>query len=616
MPGKRSKLSCRPARAHKIPKVGPTQNVGPTFQSVSYRFKTSPTYWKVCPTDLSRSRVCLALSITLLIWQPAFTAEPTPRPIKPSHPPVLLTDVTLAAGIDFVETLGDEEMTNIVESAGVGCGFLDYDGDGWMDIYLVNGCWMKGLSDPKLDRRKREELARATDRLYRNRGDGTFEDVTVAAGLARPAYGMGMVVADYDDDGDPDIYVTNYGPNRLFRNNGDGTFTDVAPKLGVDDRRFSVGAAFFDYNRDGRLDLFVANYVDYDPDYSFYYAPDGFPGPLAYTGQADVLFRGNSDGTFTDVTPKAGIDPDPQGRGMGVAAFDFDNDGWLDIFVANDAMENFLWRNRGDGTFTNQALDGGVAFGENGEATAGMGVDIADYDGDGLVDLFVPDMTFSCLYRNVGGGMFEDRSARSGIAAVMGQYVGWSGVFADFDLDGHIDLYLSNGDAHHLEAHEDVLFLNDGRGHFLDVSESAGEWMNQKRVGRGAAWADFDNDGDVDLLVTHLNDRPALLRNDTPRRGRHWLSVYLVGRPSNRDAIGATVKAEVDGKMIVRQRLSGGTYLSQHDPRLHFGLGKHSRVERLQVIWPDGSRQTLNNVEGDRVITVHQTLKMLGSAGP
>ncbi len=518
---------------------------------------------------------------------------------------VTFTDVTRAAGIDFVETIGDDVMTNIVESAGVGCGFLDYDGDGWIDIYLVNGYWRKGLSNPELDEKKVKELALASDRLYRNKGDGTFVDVTPRAGLSKPAYGMGVLPADYDGDGDTDIYVTNYGPNQLYRNNGDGTFIDVAKTAGVDDPSFSVGAVFFDYNRDGHLDLYVGNYVDYDPDYKLFYAPDGFPGPLAYNGQKDRLFRADGDGTFTDVTEKAGIVVDPVGRAMGIGTLDYDHDGHLDLFVSNDAMENFLFRNKGDGSFENQALEQGLAYGENGDATAAMGVEIADYNADGRLDLFVPDMTFCCLYRNVGKLGFDNQAARSGVAAAMGQYIGWGGVFADFNLDTHLDLYVSNGDVHHLEPHEDLLLLGNGKGGFVDGSESAGPWMREERVGRGVAGADFDNDGDIDLLVTNLNDRPALLRNDSPRNGRHWLGVTLVGRSPNRDAIGAIVKVEAGGKSWIRPRNSGGSYLSSHDPRIHFGLGDQTKVT-LEVRWPDGARSRKRNVSADQRITIHQ----------
>lgn len=554
----------------------------------------------------SSRRPARAAAITIALLPAVIRAEP----------PVLFTNVTSSAGIDFVETLGDDDMTNIVESAGVGCGFLDFDRDGWMDVYLVNGCWTEGLSDPAIDGEKRKKLAGATAHLYRNRHDGTFEDVTARAGLGIPGYGMGMAVADYDADGDPDLYLTNYGPNRLFRNDGDGTFTDVAKAAGVDDPRFSAGAVFLDYNRDGRLDLYVANYVAYDPSYRFYYAPDGFPGPLDYTGVDHALYRGNGDGTFTDVTVAAGIKIEPKGRGMGVAAADFDGDGWTDIMVANDAMENFYWHNRRDGTFENQALERGVAYGRNGEATAAMGIEVADYDEDGRFDFFVPDMSFSCLYHNSGDGVFEDYAVRSGVAPVLGPYVGWAGLFADFDLDGHIDLCVSNGDVHHLEGHEDVVFVGDGQGRFTDASETAGAWFAEKHVGRGAAQADFDNDGDVDVLVTNLNDRPALLRNDTPRRGRHWLSVVLIGQPPNRDALGAVVKVEAGGKTQSRLRRSGGSYLSQHDSRLHFGMGEGAKAVRVEVLWPSGVRQVLSEVPVDQYATVREAPGERKGGGP
>ena len=549
------------------------------------------------------------LSLAVSVWLITVLSSASSAQQQHADPPVLFTDITMQAGVDFVETLGDHDMTNIVESTGVGCGFLDYDGDGWMDIYLVNGCWLAGVSDPELQPEERLKLAAATDRLYRNRGDGTFEDVTAAAGLATPAYGMGVLAADYDGDGDSDIFVTNYGPNFLYRNNGDKTFTEIAKAAGVADPGFSVGATFLDYDRDGRLDLYVGNYLTYDPNYKLFYAPDGFPGPLSYAGQQDKLYHGNADGTFTDVTSKARLEMKPVGRAMGLAALDYNGDGLDDIFVSNDAMENYLLHNIGDGTFRNEGLMRGVAYGEKGNATAAMGVEIGDFDGDGLLDMFVPDMTYSCLYRNIEQRMFEDVAARSGLAAVMGQYVGWGGVFADLDLDGALDLYVSNGDVKHLEPHEDVLMLGDGHGRFTDVSDRAGQWMTQKRVGRGVAGADLDNDGDVDLLVTHLNDRVALLRNDTARRGRHWLSVRLVGRSPNVDGIGATVKVRIGERTLVRQRRSGGSYLSQHDPRLHFGLGRRGKVDRLEVIWPDGSRQTLTNVTADQLLTIRQQQK-------
>lgn len=555
------------------------------------------------------STACLVVVTTLWIATAVLGAEPS------GNPPVYFTDVTASSGIDFVQTIGDDHMSNIVESAGVGCAFLDYDNDGWMDVYLVNGYWREGLSDPEYEPELREKLAKASDRLYRNRGNGTFEDVTKKAGLERQGYGMGVSTVDFDGDGDTDIYVTNFGPNFLFRNNGDGTFTETAEKLGVHDPRFSVGAVFLDYDHDGRLDLFVGNYIEYDPDYDLFYAPDGFPGPLAYTGQFDGLYRARPDGTFEDVSEKAGIRIRPKGRAMGVGAIDFDADGLLDIFVSNDAMENFLFHNTGKATFEDVALIAGVAYGGNGDATAAMGVEIIDYDGDGRLDIFVPDMGFCCLYRNAGGAIFEDRAASSGIAAVMGQYIGWGALFSDFNLDGRIDLYISNGDVHHLEPHEDVVFLGDGKGRFTDVSETAGEWSREKFTSRGVSGADFDNDGDMDLIVTNLNDRPVLLRNDTPRNGNHWLFVSLKDQGPNTQAIGATVTVRTGDRVQTRLRTTTGGYLSQHDPRLHFGLGKHRKADRVEITWPDGTKQTLENVPADRVLTVVRKAKVARTNG-
>jgi hypothetical protein len=330
--------------------------------------------------------------------------------------------------------------------------------------------------------------------------------------------------------------------------------------------------------------------------------------PLAYEGQQDRLYRGNADGTFTDVTREAGIEIRPTGRAMGVGAFDYDGDGWMDVFVSNDAMENFLLHNNGDGTFEDRALLAGVAFTDAGAAAAAMAVEVGDYDGDARFDFVVPDMNLGALYRNLGGGIFEDLATRSGIAAALTRIHSWGAVLADFDLDRDLDLYISNGSTLCLEAHEDSLFVNTGRGRFVQVGQGVptAPVTRGKFVGRGVAGGDFDNDGDVDLLVANLNDRPILLRNDTQREGRHWLTVELTGAPPNRDAIGAVLRAEVGGGTLVRMRLSGGSYLSQHDSRIHFGLGKHDRVDRLEIRWPDGTRQTLKDLTVDRQVTIRQ----------
>ena len=331
-------------------------------------------------------------------------------------------DITDDAGIAFVHSIGDDELSNIVESSGSGCVFLDYDNDGDLDIYLVNGRYLKSVSSV----RGRHLEGKLKNALYRNNGDGSFTDVSDKAGVGDTGFGMAAVSADYDNDGDRDLFVTNYDRDTLYRNNGDGSFTDVTKKAGVGSELWSVGASFFDYDRDGFLDLFVGGYLVFDPEYRNYYAAEAFPGPLSYHGQKDTLYRNNGDGTFTDVSREAKLDS-IDGRGMGVSACDIDDDGDEDLYVANDGMENYLYLNRGDGSFEEIALRTGTAFGQNGEATSAMGPEFGDFDGDGLIDLLVPDMGYGCLYRNTDKGYFEEKSAAMGVAAVLGQYTSWSG---------------------------------------------------------------------------------------------------------------------------------------------------------------------------------------------
>jgi len=509
-----------------------------------------------------------------------------------------LTDVTEAAGIVWRHSIGDDVLSNIVESTGAGCVFFDFDGDGDIDIYLVNGRYHPEISHAR-GRNLADTLANA---LYRNNGDGTFTDVTEAAGVGDRGYGMAAVAADYDNDGDTDLFITNYGRDTLFRNEGDGSFADVTDAAGVGDQRWTVGATFFDFDRDGLLDLYVGGYLLFDPEYRHYFAADGFPGPLSYRGQRDTLYRNRGDGTFEDVSRTAGID-NPDGRAMGLAACDIDGDGNQDIFVANDGMENYLWRNRGDGSFENIALATGTAFGQNGEATSAMGPEFGDFDLDGMVDLFVPDMGYGCLYRNTGKGWFEEKSARLGIAAVLGQYTSWSGNFLDIDNDGWLDIFVVNGDAHHLEPEEDTLFINRQGTVFEDISAKTGMALETKFVGRGSASGDFDDDGDLDLLVLNLNDRPRLLRNDLGNQN-HWLKMRLIGTTSNRDAVGARVRLTAGGHTQVRDVRTSSGYLSQSDPRLHFGLGSSAVVELIEISWPSGTVQRLEKIAADRLLTV------------
>jgi len=509
-------------------------------------------------------------------------------------------DVTRASGITFNHSIGDNELSNIVESTGAGCAFFDYDGDGDLDVYLVNGAYLSGISHA----RGRALAGKLSNALYRNDGKARFVDVTAEAGVGDRGYGMACVAGDIDNDGDADLMITNYGRDTLYRNNGDGTFVDATKTAGVGSELWSVGATFIDADNDGDLDLFVGGYLVFDPDYRYFYAAEAFPGPLAYRGQQDTMYRNRGDGTFEDVSVASGLRK-TTGRAMGVAACDIDGDGLQDLFVANDGMQNFFYRNMGGGSFVNIALKTGTAFGQNGEATSAMGPEFGDFDHDGRMDLMVPDMGYGCLYRNTGSGFFEEMSARAGMATVLGQYTSWSGNFLDYDNDGVLDILIVNGDAHHLEPEEDVLFRGMGKGVFKDVSSTSGRDFGNKFVGRGSATGDFDNDGDLDLLVLDLNDRPRLLRNDGGN-SKHWLMVRAVGTVSNRDAVGARITVTTGGRAVVGDVRSASGYLSQSDPRVHFGLGGATKADTVKIRWPSGHQQELKNVAANQVLTVRE----------
>ncbi len=518
-----------------------------------------------------------------------------------------LVDVTVEAGIRFAHSIGDDAMTNIVESTGAGCAFLDYDDDRDLDVYLVNGRYLEGISHIR-GRRLDGKLRNA---LYRNDGVGvdgrvTFTDVTAEAGVGDRGLGMAVVSADYDNDGDADIFVTNYGADVLYRNDGVGvdgrvTFTDVASEAGLASEVWTVGATFLDYDRDGNLDLFVGGYLIYDPDYHADYAAEPFPGPLAYRGQVDNLYRNRGDGTFENVTRAAGI-YNPRGRAMGISSSDLDDDGDMDVFVANDGMENYLYENMGDGTFKNTALLTGTGFGQSGQATSAMGPEFGDFDGDGLIDLMVPDMGNGCLYLNTGQGYFEEMSAQLGMAAVLGQYTSWSGNFFDFDNDGRLDVFITNGDAHQLEPEQDTLLRGDGK-QLVDVSARIGPALREKFVGRGSATGDYDDDGDLDLLVLNINAGARLLRNDGGNRN-HWLMIHAVGTRNNRDAVGTRIRLRAGGVTQVRDVRSSSGYLSQSDYRVHFGLGSQEKADKIEIRWPDGKLQVLGDVPANQVLTV------------
>jgi hypothetical protein len=524
---------------------------------------------------------------------------------------VRFTDVSARAGIRFQHDNARSDEKYLVETMGSGCAFLDYDQDGFLDVLFVNG-------GPTAAYHPRTAVRNA---LYHSNGDGTFTDVTRRAGIRENLqYAMGVAVADYDNDGYPDLYISGFHFSALYRNNRDGTFTEVSRKAGVENRtRWETSAAWFDYDNDGFLDLLVANYLDYDYARNAY-CGEAKPGfrmychPQNYSGVAPTLYRNNRDGTFTDVTHAAGLDRF-KAKGLGVVAADFDNDGWVDVFIANDSIRNLLFRNRGDGTFEDVTLSSGTGYSEDGQAEAGMGVDAADYNGDGWLDLFVTHLDFELnrLYQNRGRMNFVDATvtSRLGRSAVLNS--GFGARFFDYDNDGGKDLLIVNGhvldnvslyrpDVHYAERK--LLFRNES-GYFRNVSGGSGEPFRNAHVGRGLAVGDFDNDGDLDVLVSNNGERAEVLRNDGGN-ANGWLAIRLVGVRSNRDGIGARVQVVAGASTQFDQVKGGGSYLSSSDPRLHFGLGPRLQAERVEVKWPSGTVDSLPNVRGNRFLTIRE----------
>ena len=512
-------------------------------------------------------------------------------------------DVTAKSGINFRHSFGEKELSSILEGTGSGCAWLDYNNDGLLDLYVVNGRYVEGLTNHSAP-----DGVDATNHLYRNNGDGTFTDVTAEAGVGGKGLGIGVTVGDFDNDGYEDIYVTNYNSAILYHNNGNGTFTDVTADAGVENPYFGTGAAFLDYDRDGRLDLFVGNYLRYVPSYRQFYPGDHYPGPLDYDPEFNRLFHNNGNGTFTDVSKESGIALHP-GRAMGVTVGDYDNDGWPDIYVANDTMPSFLYHNNHDGTFSNVAVNVNVAYGQNGEATTAMGPIFGDLDNDGWQDLFVSDARFHRLFHNPGkaGGFFMDVTNDTGVGEVSGQYVGWGDGILDFDNDGWKDIFIVNGGLTWLIPMESALLRNNGNDTFSDVSTRAGSFFEQRYVSRCVCFGDYDNDGYIDAFVSTLGGNGILLHNTPPAGKRnHWLTVKLVGTRSNRDGYGASVEATAGGLHQYVQAVSESGYLSQNDPRPHFGLGQNTEVDRLVVRWPSGTVQTLERIKADQILTIKE----------
>ena len=547
----------------------------------------------------------------------------TPGPALPAAPApgqggkVIFTDVTEAAGIRFRHDAGQTPIKYMIEDMGSGVCFFDYDGDGDQDLYFVQSGPVPGKPGP-----------RPLSVLYRNDGKGRFTDVTAAAGVGnRQGYGMGCTAADIDNDGDVDLYVTNFGPNVLYRNNGNGTFTDIGKKAGVDNPLWGVSASFADYDNDGWVDLYLTNYVDFTMDTPKWCGDHirkirAYCHPDAYEGVPDVLYHNNGNGTFTDVTKKAGI-TERWGKGLGVIWSDFDNDGDLDIYVAKDAVPHAMYRNNGNGTFTNVTMESGTGYSEDGRPESGMGTDSGDYDGDGLFDLISCHLSgeINELYRNVGNLRFEVASYTSGFGEISLPFVGFGCQFLDFDSDGDLDIYVANG--HIIDniklfndslswAQRPFLFENLGNGKVREAAREHGAVFSREFVGRGLASADIDGDGDLDIAQSN-NHHPALLLRNDGGSSRHYLRLKLTGTRSNRDAIGARVTVTAGGRRMVRESRSASAYASQSEMVLHFGLGDAVKAEKVEIRWPGGGTQLLTDVKADQVLSVKEPAAGTGS---
>ncbi|MCU1260417.1 MAG: ASPIC/UnbV [Bryobacterales bacterium] len=528
---------------------------------------------------------------------------------------VKFQDVTEKAGLKALIVSGGEKKNFVLQVNGSGACWFDYNNDGYMDLYLVNGATLAELQGKKPVQSHRNYL-------FRNNRNGTFTDVTEAAHVPGSGWGFGCVAADYDNDGNSDLFITNFGTNLLYHNNGNGTFTDVTHRAGLAGGNiWHAGAAFGDYDGDGFVDLYVSGYLDFDihnPELKTceYRGVNVHAcGPMGYRGAPDALYHNNGDGTFTDVTVKAGVVDKNLYFGFTVIFDDFDGDGKPDIFVANDSNPNYLYHNKGDGTFEEIGVQAGVALNADGKEMSSMGVAVGDYDNDGRMDLFVT--TFAndnyVLFHNEGGGFFADQSYQSGIAEATIPHLGWATFFLDYDNDGHKDLFAANGhvfpevDGKIAETYRQPLqlFRNAGRGKFREVSGEVGFSTMPWRSARGGAYCDYDNDGDIDILVSNIDDRPQLLENVGGNR-QHWLELKLIGTKSNRDAIGAQVEVEAGGLVQYDHVRAGGSFISSNDPRLHFGLGERSSVDRIEIRWPSGTVERLPSVNSNQIVVIKE----------
>jgi hypothetical protein len=548
----------------------------------------------------------------------------TQQPAKAQSSPIAVhfTDIRKSAGITFVQDSTQTDEKYYLETMGTGVGWIDFNQDGLMDLFFVQSA--------ATDAYKPSKPLRSA--LYRNNGDGTFTDVTEKAGVGGEGhYGQGVAVGDFDNDGFPDLYVTGYGRAILYHNNGDGTFTDVTSKAGVaDEGQWSTSAGWFDYDKDGWLDLVVTNYIDWSPKNNIW-CGERAPGyrsycnPGNYRGQKTKLYHNNRDGTFTDVSDKSGVGL-PESKGMGVVLADLNNDGWPDIAIANDTWPNFLFLNNHDGTFKDVSLISGLAASEDGRYEAGMGIDATDVDGDGLPDVYIThlDMELNRLYRNNGDGTFTDNTYASGIGAKAILLSGVAAKFIDYDNDGWPDIVQANGAMvdnvslyHSMVSYKEplLMFHNLGNGHFEKSSDALGPDFNRPIAARGLATSDFLNNGSIGIAVNVRGDYPELLRNDGGS-ANHWLEILLIGAKSNRDGIGSVLKLTSEGMVRVEQAMGGTSYMSASDPRIHFGLGKRTKIESLVITWPSGQVDKLTNVPIDKIVAVKEGVGIVPHSFP